>query len=127
MENSSPTSLSRGYYKWYQRFCTNHRNIIADIEIASLVPALCLEGTYCLQGTSTPTGTAKCAERISMSTGVHRPVSVVPGKFSLDNAGARGQFCFASDCKAIRAMVLFLMPERIYMQFELWEYPRDVS
>ena len=93
----APLPCPKGYYclSGIKDFVPITGTPIADIEIASLVPALCLEGTYCLQGTSTPTGTAKCMRGFRCPTGVHRPVSVVPGKFSLDNAGARGQFCFA--------------------------------
>ena len=93
----APLPCPKGYYclSGIKDFVQITGTPIQNIEVASSVPALCLEGTYCLQGTSTPTGTGKCMRGFRCPTGVHRPVAVVPGKFSLDNAGARGQFCFA--------------------------------
>ena len=69
--------------------------VVDDVYVASAIPALCLEGTYCLQGTSNPSGTGKCMKGFRCPIGISKPIPSSPGKFTLSASGRLEQQCFA--------------------------------
>jgi hypothetical protein len=93
----APVPCPTGYYclSGIKDFTAITGTVIPDMYIASTVPALCLEGTYCLKGTNSPTGTGKCMRGFRCPAGIDTPISAGPGKFTLEAAGRREQMCFA--------------------------------
>merc|ERR1711937_514370 len=87
----APLPCPTGFYclSGIKDFTAITGTLISDMYVASTVPALCLEGTYCLQGTNSPAGTGKCMRGFRCPQGIDKPVSASPGKFSLDSSGRR--------------------------------------